>query len=162
MKSKTLVALLIVGFARLSQAADFGSVISEIGKCHRVVVLSSPDSGKMLAICPGLQARVMTSTAQGRKGRSFGWVNIGHIRSGKITPHINAWGGEDRIWFGPEGGQYSLFFKKGDPFEFAYWQVPLVMDTEPFEVQRVGSKEATFYKKFKIQNYSGFEFDAAV
>ena len=27
--------------------------------------------------------------------------------------HVNVFGGEDRFWLGPEGGQYSIFFVKG-------------------------------------------------
>ena len=41
--------------------------------------------------------------------------------------------GEDRFWLGPEGGQFALFFKKGDPFDLDHWQTPAMMDTEPFE-----------------------------
>jgi hypothetical protein len=28
------------------------------------------------------------------------------------VPHINVFGGEDRFWLGPEGGQFSIFFAK--------------------------------------------------
>ena len=30
-----------------------------------------------------------------------------------VNPHMNAYGGEDRIWLGPEGGMFSLFFCAG-------------------------------------------------
>ena len=30
---------------------------------------------------------------------------------------MNGFGGEDRFWLGPEGGQFSIFFKKDDPFD---------------------------------------------
>ena len=33
-----------------------------------------------------------------------------------------------RFWLGPEGGQYSLYFKPGDPFDLAHWQVPEPID----------------------------------
>ena len=58
----------------------------------------------------------MTSTARGLKGRSYGWINHDLIASKEIQKQMNAYGGEDRFWLGPEGGQFSLFFKKGDPF----------------------------------------------
>ena len=37
---------------------------------------------------------------------------------------MNVFGGEDRFWLGPEGGQYALYFAKGEPFDFDHWQVP--------------------------------------
>ena len=30
---------------------------------------------------------------------------------------MNVFGGEDRFWLGPEGGQFALYFKAGDPFD---------------------------------------------
>jgi hypothetical protein len=44
------------------------------------------------------------------------WVNRALIASGKIAQHMNAVGGEDRIWLGPEGGQFSIFFAPGVPY----------------------------------------------
>ena len=66
----------------------------------------------------------MTSTAGGDAGLSFGWINRELIASGKLLPHMNAFGGEDRFWMGPEGGQFSIFFAKGAKFEFADWFTP--------------------------------------
>ena len=39
------------------------------------------------------------------------------IASGKTQPHINVYGGEDRFWLGPEGGQFSIFFAKDAKFD---------------------------------------------
>ena len=69
----------------------------------------------------------MTSTAGGDAGLSFGWINRELIASGKMQPHMNAFGGEDRFWMGPEGGQFSIFFAKGAKFEFADWFTPAVI-----------------------------------
>ena len=49
-------------------------------------------------------------------------------------PHINVFGGEERFWIGPEGGQFSIFFPPGGKFELADWQTPAAIDTEPFQV----------------------------
>ena len=75
----------------------------------RVVELVNGD--KRLLLTPDLQGRVLTSTANGENGYSFGWLNYNLISSGKFLPHCNNFGGEDRYWLGPEGGQYSIFFK---------------------------------------------------
>lgn len=64
-------------------------------------------------VCPAYQGRVMTSSTDGKA--SYGWINYDLIKSGKLLPHMNAFGGEDRFWLGPEGGQFALYFKKGIP-----------------------------------------------
>src|SRR5262245_63732478 len=83
---------------------------------HTDVVILMPErtSSARVAVCPEFQGRVMTSTATSRGGLSFGWINRSLIASGERRKHINAYGGEDRFWLGPEGGQFSIFFAQGD------------------------------------------------
>jgi len=104
----------------------------------------------------------MTSTADGEAGISFGWVNRDLIASGQKQPHINVYGGEDRFWLGPEGGQYSIFFKKGDPFDLDHWFTPTWIDTEPYDVVSQSQVRATFSRKFQLTNYSGTQLDLEV
>lgn len=108
-----------------------------------------------ITIIPDWQGRVMTSTAEGDQGFSFGWINKGLISSGKILPHINAYGGEERLWLGPEGGQYSIFFNKGKEFTFDNWQTPAFLDTAPFDVLVSNDTSASFGCNVSIENYSG-------
>ena len=75
------------------------------------IVLESNDHKSMLILSPELQGRVMTSTLDGEHGTSFGWLNYELIASKEVKEHINPTGGEDRFWLGPEGGQYSIYFK---------------------------------------------------
>jgi hypothetical protein len=124
---------------------------------HVSVIELTNDNAKIL-IVPKYQARVMTSTCQGDTGFSFGWINYDLISSGKYMPHINAYGGEERIWMGPEGGQYGLFFKKGDPFDIKHWQTPAIMDTVIFDFVKKGPYSVSFSKSFEIENYSGTKF----
>jgi hypothetical protein len=76
----------------------------------------------------------MTSTADGGQGNSYGWINYGLIKSGEHQPHMNAFGGEERFWLSPEGGQFSIYFKKGKSFDFENWQTPAIIDTVSFAV----------------------------
>lgn len=108
-----------------------------------------------LLLAPGLQGRVLTSTANGEQGYSFGWLNYNLIASGKQLPHCNNWGGEDRFWLGPEGGQFSLFFKKGTNFTFEEWQTPALIDTEAWELKHHSTKTASFCKEKILENCSG-------
>jgi hypothetical protein len=108
-----------------------------------------------LVLVPQWQGRVMTSTSEGVSGFSFGWINHELISSGRPFPHINPFGGEERLWLGPEGGQYSIFFRKGDEFIYENWQTPAFLDTIPFNVIEVTDSSATFSYEGKIENYSG-------
>ena len=112
-----------------------------------------------LMIIPSWQGRVMTSTCEGDEGFSFGWINHELISSGDTLEHMNPYGGEERLWLGPEGGQYALFFKQGDPFEYEYWQTPAIMDTESFTLTDKKDTLAVFEKAAKLTNYSGKDFD---
>jgi hypothetical protein len=64
----------------------------------------------------------------------FGWINYDYIKNGKMTPHINMPGGEERFRLGPERGQFSLFFAPGSKFLFDDWQTLPAIDIEPFEI----------------------------
>lgn len=126
-------------------------------KKYKEVVLLEQDSMKV-AIVGDYQARVMTSSAKGMNGFSYGWINHEVIASGKYTPHMNAFGGEERFWFGPEGGQYSVFFKKGTTFDFANWQTPAEIDTISYDLVEKQANKAVFSKDMDLENYSGTKF----
>jgi hypothetical protein len=136
-------------------AGTFGHDNDFLKKYQETVVLSDSLGKSELIIVPGWQARVMTSTANGNEGFSYGWINYKLIESGKKTPHINAWGGEERLWLGPEGGQFSIYFAKGTKQEFDNWQVPGELDTIGFDLLAKSKTKAGFTKKFRLTNFSG-------
>jgi hypothetical protein len=109
-----------------------------------------------------MQGRVMTSTAEGPGGYSFGWINRELVASGKTVEHMNPFGGEDRFWIGPEGGQFSIFFKKGVPFDLEHWYTPAAIDTEPWDLVSKSSRSATLRRTLRLQNYSDAMFDVRV
>jgi len=108
------------------------------------------------------QGRVMTSTAAGDTGSSFGWINYNLVASGQKKQHINPVGGEERFWLGPEGGQYSIYFKKGDSFNYAHWFVPFVLDTISYDIVQSDKSQATFSKNATLTNYSGTVFNIGI
>jgi hypothetical protein len=146
----------------MTAAPTFSDDLAFLRSHTEVIVLSDADNQARVAIVPAWQGRVMTSTVGADPGPSFGWVNRELIASGKVLPHINAFGGEDRIWLGPEGGQYSIFFPHGAPFDFAYWQVPACLDTHPFQVVSHSSDRAQFESNITLSNYSGTRFDVLI
>ncbi|GAA3554840.1 DUF6786 family protein [Snuella lapsa] len=122
-------------------------------------VMENPLEKSGIVVVPELQGRVMTSTLDGDEGMSFGWINHDLIVSGKINSQFNAFGGEERFWLGPEGGQFSLFFPKGKGFDFSDWKVPAAIDSEPFQTVSRNKTSVVFNKKASLTNYSGTTFD---
>ncbi|HSF45253.1 MAG TPA: DUF6786 family protein [Chitinophagaceae bacterium] len=147
----------------LHPKGSFGYDVAWMSKYHKdLFVLGKDSTGPQILVAPAYQGRVMTSTAEGLSGSSFGWVNHDLISSGKLQPHMNAFGGEERLWLGPEGGQFSFFFKKGVPFTFENWFVPKELDSEPFEAKYSDSDEVIFEKRMELVNYSGAPFNIKV
>jgi len=137
---------------------SYGYDAAFLKKNNKKVLELTTGQSKVL-LSADYEGRVMTSTASGDSGISFGWLNYNLIGSGKTVPHFNAYGGEERFWLGPEGGQYSVYFKKGDSFNVAHWQVPALVDTDPYDVASSDASQATFTKDASITNYSGTQFN---
>jgi len=129
-------------------------------KTHTQVVVLADESGQALvAVNPDLQGRVMTSTAAGPDGLSFGWINRELLASKENNVHMNAFGGEDRFWLGPEGGQFSIFFKKGVPFDLDNWFTPPPVNEGAFDIVSQSKGRIHLKKTMHLVNYSGTEFD---
>lgn len=121
----------------------------------KTIELKSPDTRACLLLVPGYQGRVMTSSVDGNDGISFGWINYKFIEGGKVSSQFNPVGGEERIWLGPEGGQFSIYFKKGVEQVFPNWVVPKQLDTEPFDIVSQSGDKVSFHKNFELENASG-------
>lgn len=160
----TILAVLttVATFTQGVSAANFGDDTAFLKKHTDVIVLKDKQGAAQVALAPAWQGRVMTSAAGGDAGFSYGWINRELIASGKILPHMNAFGGEDRFWMGPEGGQFSIFFEKGAPFDFAHWFTPAIFDTLPFKVISTSGSKAVFGAEFSLTNYSGTIFNVGV
>jgi len=144
----------------VGSAPRFGDDLDFLQRHTETVVLSQGSA--QVVVCPALQGRVATSTIAGVDGPSFGWLNRGLIASGKLAPQMNVYGGEDRFWLGPEGGQFSLFFAPGAPQELAHWQTPAPIDAEPFTLVDRAQDRALLSKTMRLANASGTVFDLGV
>ena len=161
--SRTMAVAVVVTALTATQgrAADntFSQDVDYLRKHVKTIVLQGDNGESQVAVVPAYQGRVMTSTASGESGTSFGWINYQQVASGiQKDAQINVFGGEERFWLGPEGGQYSLFFKPGAKFEFSDWKTPPLIDTEPFVMVEQGKTRAVFQKEASITNYSGSRF----
>lgn len=127
-----------------------------------LVVLGDDPDGPRVAVVGEYQARVMLSSAAGDTGIPHGWINRGLIASGRVSPQINAFGGEDRFWIGPEGGQFSVFFPPGTDYSFAQWQTPAPIDSEAYTLVEGGTHTARFTHDATLMNVSGTRFDIRI
>lgn len=152
------------GCAQMKPAANaqrtFDQDVTFMRKHTDVIILRGTD-GASVAVTPRWQGRVMTS-ATGGDSEGFGWINDELIQSGETRAHINPYGGEDRFWMGPEGGQYAIFFKKGDPFDLAHWQTPACIDTTPWRTTSQNEREVSFRHEAKLTNYAGTTLDTRI
>lgn len=127
-----------------------------------VIELTGADGAGKVLLSADYQGRVMTSTATGDTGLSFGWFNYPLISSHEKKKQFNPVGGEERFWLGPEGGQYSLYFRQKDTFNISHWQVPPFIDTVSYNVVRSNNSEAVFSSKATLTNYSGTTFNIQI
>jgi len=72
---------------------------------------------------------------------------------------MNAYGGEDRLWLGPEGSKFALFFKPHTKMEFAYWHTPTAFDFENWRLTSSTDKKASLSKTTRVLNYQGTIFN---
>ena len=153
----------VCGFARAqgNGVDSLGDAVALVGRHSHAIVLSNKH-GAAIAVWPAMSGRVLTSSVDGPQGHGFGWINRELIASGKVAPHMNAVGGEDRLWLGPEGGQYGIFFAPGAPFDLEHWFTPAAFDTEAFDVVGQTGESITFRKAFHVTNYSGTKFEVQI
>lgn len=121
--------------------------------------LTGGDNRSRVIVVPAWQGRVLTSTAAGLTGRSFGWINRKFISSRICSDQFNVYGGEERLWLGPEGGQFSFYFKSPEKQDFADWKVPSLLDTEDFPVIARTERMIAFAKTGRLVNASGADFE---
>jgi hypothetical protein len=159
-----LAATLAAAVPAPASAAErtFDDDVAFLRKHVEVVLLEDARTGARVAVVPAWQGRVMTSTAGGPGAAGYGWINEELVASRTLRPHINAFGGEDRLWLGPEGGQFSVFFAKGAPFDLEHWQTPPIIDTEAWPVAAKDARRAAFRHRGRLVNHSGTALDVGI
>ena len=143
------------------QQGTFGYDLHFLQQHDTVIVLQSEKGAAQVIVSAKYQAKVFTSTAEGPGGLSFGWIHYKAF-TGPADPHMNGYGGENRIWLGPEGGRFSLFFPKDSSMVFANWKTPAAFDTEAWTVKEHGEGSVTLEKDMQLVNYAGTALSVSV
>ncbi|MEP7053398.1 MAG: DUF6786 family protein [Pseudomonadota bacterium] len=128
---------------------------------HGTLEILSSETGGRVAVSGQYQARVMTS-AVGAGGRSLGFINRQFITAGKTATAFDNYGGEDRFWLGPEGGQYGLYFAPGQPFDFEHWQTPHALQEGAWHARTKTPTSITYEHAFSVANHTQRDFKVNV
>jgi len=143
------------------QKGTFGYDLDFLRKKDSIVVLRDSSGAAEVVISAKYQGKVFTSTAEGDTGKSFGWINYKAF-DGPVDPHMNAYGGEDRLWLGPEGGKFALFFKKDAKMVFENWATPAPFDHESWKTAGISDHQISLTKNMSLVNYKGTQLDLKV
>ncbi len=140
--------------------ATFADDVAFLSKYAPVSVLES-DGGGRIAVSPTYQGRVMTSAITG-ESESLGWVHRDFIAAGKTGTPFDNFGGEDRFWLGPEGGQFGLYFPPGAPFAFDAWQTPAAFQQGAWVASARSRTSITFTRTITVTNYARTTFQMEI
>lgn len=135
---------------------SFADDLAFLRKHAEPLVLESPAGGRVV-VSPQYQGRVMTS-AVSPDGASLGWIHRRFIEAGKTGTAFDNYGGEDRFWLGPEGGQFGLYFAPGAPFRFDAWQTPNAFQLGTWEAKERSNRHVVFARSLTLQNHSATQF----
>jgi len=143
-----------------STGKTFEEDVAFLSQYGPVKVLTSVDGGR-IAVSGQYQARVMTS-AVGAGKSSLGFINRQFIEGGQTGTAFDNYGGEDRFWLGPEGGQYGLYFPASKPFSFDFWQTPHELQEGAWRVRDESPSSITYAHAFSVTNYEQRAFEVQV
>ena len=144
------------------EKGTFGYDLGYLGAKDSLVVLTDEGENAQVIVSPKYQAKVFTSTVDGWAGTSLGYLNYDALDAETINEHMNGYGGENRFWIGPEGGQYSVFFEPGAEQVYDHWHTPKAIDVEPWEVVASDRRSVRMSKEMEVQNYRGTELCLAI
>src|SRR6478736_6509428 len=141
-------------------ARTFEDDVAFLSKHAAVKVLTAANGGR-IAVSSQYQARIMTS-ALSANAASLGFINRTFIEAGQTGTAFDNYGGEDRFWLGPEGGQYGLYFPASKPFSFEYWQTPHELQEGAWHIRSESSTSITFAHAFAVANYEQRAFKVEI
>lgn len=139
--------------------ADDCVFLREHTELHELV---DPATGVRVVVAPAWQGRILTSSLGERATPGFGWINRDFIAAGQKHGKIHAYGGEDRFWIGPEGGQFSIFNPPGSAFDLDSWRTPAGIDSQAYEVSGSGPGYVRCTHRAEFVNWSGTRFDVGI
>ncbi len=151
---------LVLCSCNTSKKETYGQSIQPIAKQTKVIELISDNGKGRIAIAPEIQGKILTSTYGGLNGKSNGWLNKDAIQEDRLD--FENIGGEDRVWFGPLGSQFSFYFQQVKPLDEKNWKVPASLSSEPYKLTQFIGKRVLMSKEIELVNFIGTKFNFKV
>lgn len=134
--------------------STFERMVDVVGRDDAIVFTG--EGGSKVLVSPRLQGRIMTTKVGSVE--SVGFVSVKTIEEGENHPNFNNFGGQDRLWLGPEAGQFGIYFEPGVELTRENWTVPADFDKGPFQVEKRNDGMALLTRDISVKNYSGTSF----
>lgn len=165
-KLKKSITLTVISFLSINcssiktnKSKKFKEDVSFVQKYQNTITLKNRTSA--ILIVPSYEARVMTSTTNSDSSFSNGYLDYDFIKSNSIKKGGNAYGGEDRLWLGPLGSKYTLFYD-GKDIKGENWFIPKAIDAEPYEQLSLTGTSVHFRKNTNLKNNIGTIFNISI
>lgn len=155
-----LCLILILSCNKQYPSGTFGYDIERLKPIEGLKILQEGD--KMIAVSGSLQGRILTSSAKGMYGKSYGWFNQPLIDEGKATTNMAGLGGESRLWFAPEWGSFSLCFEKGQAQTDANLRRPQDLNDKLFFITKKTKNSVTCVGEIQLKNDHDFVFKIGI
>ncbi len=135
---------------------SYNSLLQTFKNKTEVIELTSNNGHSRLFISPFHQGKVIASSHNGVDGFYNGWVDV------KALEESTGFGGEERLWLGPLGGQFSFYFQQIEPINDDNWKVPKPIDAEPYDVIDTGNDFVKMHKSMQLTNFVGTSFNLKI
>ncbi|MGC6429970.1 MAG: DUF6786 family protein [Jejuia sp.] len=126
-------------------------------EAYNVIELTSNNGQSRLIISTEDNGKIIASTHNGLNGSYNGWVN-----KLALTDNSKNIGGEERLWIGPLGSQFSFYFQQIEPLHDDNWKVPDPINTESYNVISRDKDWVELHKTMQLTNYIGTTFNFQV
>lgn len=124
---------------------------------NETIIIEARKSPAAVVLAPGLVGRVMCSTFDRKQGEAHAWINEAACRKGKVDPVFNNFGGEERLFFAPEGGQFGLMFGRKES-RFENYCVQAGMNSLDYQLVSRDDHSALIQADMTLDNYTGTRF----
>ncbi|WP_282134946.1 DUF6786 family protein [Seonamhaeicola maritimus] len=153
-----ILLILLISYSCKSELkkGTFVYQLKQLKPIEGIEVLKSDES--MIAVSGPYQGRVFTSSSKGLNGRSYGYFNAGLIENNKHSTNIAYLGGESRVWFAPEFGNYSIFFDANVEQIDENMRAPHDLSNVKFKEKTRTEHSITYVGDMNIKNNHNYTF----
>lgn len=161
MKRAALYFILIGLVFSCSEPSDksYQKLLENLRQKTKVVELASEDGNSRLIVSPFHQGKILASTNTGLNGDYIGWINTD---AAEYISEAKDIGGEERLWIGPLGSQFSLYFQQIEPIHDDNWKVPDAIGSEPYNLVFNDEHQVELSKKVHLTNFIGTKFNIEI